>query len=105
MEPDDLLCSRNARPQKDGKGSGQVPSLLAERARSECARPMRAVEGSLGHSLRGAVARIERPSPGLMVRLGVPVGGRVRKLGAVEVILTTRCYSGPLLSRGSKAEF
>ena len=31
-------------------GSDQVPSLLAERAQSECARPMRAVEGSLGHS-------------------------------------------------------
>jgi hypothetical protein len=51
MEPDDLLCSRNARPQKDGKGSLAV-LLLAERARSECegavwsiprARSMRAV--------------------------------------------------------------
>ena len=27
-----LSCSRNARPQKDGEGSGQVPSLLVERA-------------------------------------------------------------------------
>jgi hypothetical protein len=33
MELDDLPCSRNARPQKDGEGSGQVPFLLAERAR------------------------------------------------------------------------
>jgi hypothetical protein len=58
MEPDDLLCSRNARPKKAlvgraqwkiiqppsleeritklekmGKESGQVPSLLTERAR------------------------------------------------------------------------
>ncbi len=32
MEPDDLLCSRNARPQKDGKGSLAI-LLLAERAR------------------------------------------------------------------------
>jgi len=32
------------------EGSSLVPSLLAERARSECARSMRAVEGSLGHS-------------------------------------------------------
>jgi hypothetical protein len=32
------------------EGSGQVPFLLAERARSECARSMRAVKGSLGHS-------------------------------------------------------
>ncbi len=31
-------------------GSGQVPFLLAERARSECARSMRAVKGSLGRS-------------------------------------------------------
>jgi len=29
----DLQRSRNARPQKDEKGSGQVPFLLAERAR------------------------------------------------------------------------
>ena len=28
--------------------------------------------------------RIGRPSPALMARLGVPVGGRVRKLRAVE---------------------
>jgi hypothetical protein len=27
---------------------------------------------------------IRRPSPGLMARLGMPVGGRVRKLRAVE---------------------
>ena len=32
MEADDILCSRNARPQKDGKGS-LVVLLLAERAR------------------------------------------------------------------------
>jgi len=32
MEADDLLCSRNARPQKDEKGS-LVAFLLAERAR------------------------------------------------------------------------
>jgi hypothetical protein len=32
MEADDLLCSRNARPQKDGEGSLAV-LLLAERAR------------------------------------------------------------------------
>jgi hypothetical protein len=37
MEPEDLLCSRNARPQKDEKG-GLVILLLAERARYECVR-------------------------------------------------------------------
>jgi|CXWL01.1.fsa_nt_gi hypothetical protein len=46
MEPDDLLCSRNA---WEEKGS-LVVLLLAERARSECARSTRAVEGDLGHS-------------------------------------------------------
>jgi hypothetical protein len=51
METDDLLCRRNARPMKDGKGAARPSFLLAERARSECARPMRAVKGSLGHSL------------------------------------------------------
>jgi hypothetical protein len=35
---------------EEGIGSGQVPFLLAERPRSECARSMRAVKGSLGHS-------------------------------------------------------
>jgi hypothetical protein len=30
------------------------------------------------------VGKIGKPSPGLMTRLGVPVGGRVRKLRAVE---------------------
>ena len=24
--PDDLLCSRNARPQKDGEGAARLPS-------------------------------------------------------------------------------
>jgi hypothetical protein len=45
------------------EGSGQVPSLLAERAQSECARPMRAVEGNLGHSLQ-TLGRRKRPRPG-----------------------------------------
>jgi hypothetical protein len=43
-----------------GGGSGQVPFLLAERARSECARSMRAVKGSLGHSLwRGVEKKMD----------------------------------------------
>jgi hypothetical protein len=50
-DPVSPLCSRNARPKKDGEGNGQKPFLLAERALSECARSMRAVKGSLGHSL------------------------------------------------------
>ena len=45
---DGLLCSRNARLQKDGKGSLAV-LLLAERAQSECARSTRAIEGRPGY--------------------------------------------------------
>ena len=33
MEPDDLLCSRNARPPKGEKGVARPSFLLAERAR------------------------------------------------------------------------
>ena len=44
---------------------------------------MRAVKGSLGRPLERRF-RALGPSPGLMARLGVPVGGRVRKPRAVE---------------------
>jgi hypothetical protein len=50
MESDDLLCSRNARPPKDGKGS-LIVLLLAEHVRSECAPSMRAVKNNLAVSL------------------------------------------------------
>ncbi len=60
MEPDDLPCSLNARPQKALVGRAQwkinqPPSPKRQRARlegalSKCARSMRAVKGSLGHS-------------------------------------------------------
>jgi len=46
MEPDDLLCSCNAQSQKKVKGAAGPSFLLAERARSECARSMRAVKDS-----------------------------------------------------------
>jgi hypothetical protein len=55
-----------------------VPFLLAKRAHSESARSMRAVKGSLGHSLQERHKIFGRHSPGQMARPGVPVGGRVR---------------------------
>ena len=61
-----------------------MPFLLAERAQWKCARSMRAVKGSLGHSLDERVMRIGRPSPGIMARPDVPVGGRVRSLGCLS---------------------
>jgi len=64
MEADDFLCSRNARPQKDEEGSGQMPFLLAERAHSESARSMRAVKGSLGHSPKWRFGKLVGPRPG-----------------------------------------
>jgi hypothetical protein len=45
---------------------------------------MRAVKGNLDRSLYGNVGKIGKPSPGLLARLGVPVGGRVKKLCVVE---------------------
>ena len=69
---------------KEGRRrSGQVPFLLAERARSECARSKRAVKGSLTTPYQRGEERIRRASPGLVARLGVPVGGQVKKLRAV----------------------
>jgi len=60
MEPDDLLCSRNARSKTPLVGRAQweinqPPSLRdTERAwREHLYRSMRAVKGSLGHSLKG----------------------------------------------------
>jgi hypothetical protein len=64
----------------------------------DAGRSMRAVKGSLSHSLLERFREVGRPSPGLMARLGksiakqsegrageknLPVGGRVRKLRAV----------------------
>jgi len=34
MEPDDLLCSRNARPQTDGEGAARCPPC-SQNARGE----------------------------------------------------------------------
>jgi hypothetical protein len=57
-----------------------VPFLLAERARSECARSMSAVKDKPGHALciSGNKRQIRRPSHGLVARFGMPVGGRVK---------------------------
>jgi hypothetical protein len=62
MEPDDLLCSRNARLKKALVGRAQwkinqAPSPRERRASLEGSmfivhRSMRAVKGSLGHSSR-----------------------------------------------------
>ena len=81
-QPDRPLCSRNARHQMM-RGSRQTV-LLARRAPtikrwSLDARSEEQSAYSFWES-RG----IRRPSPGLMARPGVPMGGRVRKLRALE---------------------
>jgi hypothetical protein len=90
MEPDDLLCSRNARPKKALVGRAQwkinqPPSLKREQASLEgaCISFDARSKGQPWPLLQREVSRIGRPSLGLMARLGVPVGGRVRKLRAV----------------------
>jgi hypothetical protein len=66
METDDLLCSRNAWPPKDGKGSLAV-LLLPERARSECARlGMRRVSACPG---RAGEKVAHRGSTGLPLKM------------------------------------
>jgi len=67
-----------------GEGSRQT-ILLARGTRTIrlCSLDARS-EGQSGDSPEGEVRKIGRPSHGLLARLGVPVGGRVRKLRAVE---------------------
>ena len=84
---------------EEQEGSSQT-ILLARRTRTiqRCSFDARR-EGQSGCSPEGKVGKIERPSPGLMARPGksiakqsegragekyLPVGGRVRKLRAVE---------------------
>ena len=60
MEPVDLLCSRNARPQKDEEGSRQT-ILLARRTRTMklCSSDARS-EGQSGDSLRRESVMLQR---------------------------------------------
>ena len=69
MEPDDLLCSRNARPQKALVGRAQwkinqPPSLIertSELGGSHVYRSMRAVKDSLAVPLKAKVGKSEGP--------------------------------------------
>ena len=83
METDDLLCSRNARLKKDEEGVARCPSCSqnahARKVLVRCAQYRATLAAPLTRD-----EEIERPSLGLVARLGVPVGGRVRKLRAVE---------------------
>ena len=63
-------CSPGTRARLGALGVGRV-------------RMLRAVKGSLGHSLQERHKEFGRSSLGLLARLGVPVVGRVRKLRAV----------------------
>ena len=65
-----FLCSRSARPQKEERGAARPSFLLAERARSECARSARAVKDSPATPLKSKVGKVERAS----------LDGRSRKL-------------------------
>jgi predicted outer membrane protein len=50
-----FLCSRNARPRKDGEGAARCPSCSQNAHTQKYARSMRAVKGNLGHSLNERV--------------------------------------------------
>jgi hypothetical protein len=68
MEPDDLLCSRNARPQKDYEGSRQT-ILLARRTRTMklCSFDARS-EGQSGDSLERESAILQRTQQEALAR-------------------------------------
>src|SRR5512141_577390 len=77
-----LLLLLAERACSEGRGrSGQVPFLLA--LRIDRAALEKGAEGRLEASCARATRGRGPPSPGLLTRLGVPVGGQVRKLRAV----------------------
>jgi hypothetical protein len=64
-----------------GECEGSLSALFARRTRTmkQCSFDARSQGQNLGRSLNERRKRFEGPSLGLMARLGVPVGGRVRK--------------------------
>ena len=66
MVADELLCSRNA---WEEKGS-LVVLLLAERARSECARSTRAIEDRPAHPLKREASELGGSTISLDARSG-----------------------------------
>ena len=92
------LCSRNARSQKNRRGAARRSFLLAERARYNGARSMRAVKDSLAVPPEGEVGKLGRPSPGLIARLGAPgLGGRSPAfLSILRAVLLLPEMCGPL---------
>ena len=90
MEPVDLLCSRNARPQKGGRGTARPSFLLAEAARSECAPSMRAVKDSLPAPFRAKWGKSIRRVSSDTRSKGQPghsLGNELSKLGRVICIV------------------
>ena len=93
MEPDDLLCSRNARPQKDAREQPDRSSWRRTSTINRWSLDARSKKQS-AYSLWGCWG-VRSPSHGPLARLGksivkqsegragnkyLPVGGRVRKL-------------------------
>ncbi len=65
----------------DGRSETSTGAIPGERTRASLGE---VCEDGLEISCARATRGLRRPSPGVMARLGVPVGGRVRKLRAVE---------------------
>ena len=79
---------------KEGRNrwSGESP-VLAQRARSECARSMRAVKGSLTTPYQRGEERIRRASPGLMARFGKSIAKQSEGRAGEEVARSGRSIS------------
>ena len=108
MTPVPIPCSRSAhdqnvlarRPQWDQHGCHSLESETSKLGRiieRDEDRSMHAVKGHFRppsgwrgiRRLDGLTRGLQRPSPGRMVRLGVPMGGRVRRRRAVEPKLSS----------------
>jgi hypothetical protein len=75
-----------ASPIREGWAGSRQTILLTRGTRTirKCSFDARS-EGQSGDSPYGKVGKIRRPSPWLMARLGVPVGGRVRSCAQWEI--------------------
>ena len=80
-----MLVQRAA---SEGREGSRQTILLARGTRTirRCSFDARS-EGQFGNSPEGKLRKVGRASPGLMARLGVPAGGRVRRLSKVETFL------------------
>ena len=89
MGADDLLCSRNARPQKDGEGAARCPpcsqNAHGETVLVRCAQ----LRAALATPLKAGIGNWKALARDNKARLGALRAGWVRMLRAVGIIPST----------------